>query len=72
MKNLLVGMTALGIALVGLHFLGVNLPLFTWIDSWGEPVARSIRAAIAAVGVALYVLGVSQSPRENARRARRR
>lgn len=72
MNKLLVWLTSFCIALVGLHFLGVDLPLSTWIDGWGESASRGIRAALAAGGVALYVVSVAWSPRARDQTPRRR
>jgi uncharacterized membrane protein YbhN (UPF0104 family) len=63
MKNLTVWLTVLGLAAVGLYFLGADLPLFDWADSWGETAGRGIRAGLAASGVAVFVFAaVRQRP----------
>lgn len=66
MKNLVVWLTAFGLVLSGLHFLGVHVEVFGWIDNWGDAVGRGIRAALAAGAVLVYALGVDQSEYESA------
>ncbi|OGI63265.1 MAG: hypothetical protein A2W18_04035 [Candidatus Muproteobacteria bacterium RBG_16_60_9] len=58
MKNLVVWLTAFGLTAGGLHFLGVDLRLFSWVDSWGEEAGRSIRAVLATSGIIIFTFGV--------------
>ena len=65
MKNLVVWLTALGLAAVGLHFVGVDLPIFGWVDGFGETAGRAFRAALAAGGVVLFMFSVGRRPKEH-------
>lgn len=58
MNNIVAWITAIGLALVGLHFFGIDLPIKPWIDSWGEPVGNAIRSGLAAGVIVLYSLSM--------------
>ena len=46
-----------GIISIVLYFLGWNLRILLWIDSWGTSVGWSIRMGITVVGLVLFVIG---------------
>jgi len=60
MKNPFAWLTAIGLGAVGAHFLGFDFHLFDWIDSFGEVAGRSVRAALAAGGVVIFMLTVAR------------
>lgn len=60
MKNPFVWFTALGLVVLGAHFLGFDLHIFRWIDGFGEAAGRGFRAALAAGGVVVFMLAVGR------------
>jgi hypothetical protein len=46
-----------GIISIVLYFLGWNLRILLWIDSWGTSVGWGIRMGITVVGLVLFVIG---------------
>jgi len=46
-----------GIISVVLYFIGWNLRILLWIDSWGTSVGWAIRMGITVVGLVLFVIG---------------
>lgn len=60
MKNAGVWLMIFGFGSMALNFLGMEFQILMWIDSWGETVGWGIRAALAATGVVLYVLGMRE------------
>lgn len=63
MKDFVTWLTALGLILTGLHFLGIHVNPFGWIDYWGESFGRSIRSVLAVGAIVLYAASVFDAPK---------
>lgn len=60
MKNVGVWLMVFGFGSIALNFMGMEFRILMWIDNWGPAVGWGIRAALAIVGVVLFVLGSRQ------------
>ncbi|MBT8144458.1 MAG: hypothetical protein KJO55_07140 [Gammaproteobacteria bacterium] len=55
------GLLALiGAGSFGLHLIGREFTLISWIDNWGAAAGNGIRIALIVVGVALWFAGAKQ------------
>ncbi len=46
-----------GIISIALYFIGYNLRILMWINTWGQTVAWIIRIGLVVLGGALYLMG---------------
>lgn len=49
-------MVFLGIGSFILHFMGTELTMLAWIETWGPTVAHAIRIGLIVVGGVLWVV----------------
>jgi hypothetical protein len=68
MRNVGVWFMVFGFGSMALNFLGREFTILAWIDTWGPTVGWGIRAAVAVIGVILFVLGLRslQAPQKAA------
>lgn len=57
MRQLGLLLLILGIGSIVVHFMGREMSLLMWIDTWGEQVAWGIRIGVAVLGLLLLKLG---------------
>jgi len=60
MKSIGMYVAIAGILSAAMSFVGYNLRILTWIDSWGEGTGWAIRIGLIVVGGALYFVGRSR------------
>ena len=48
-------MVFLGIASFILHFMGTELTMLAWIDTWGSSAAHAIRVGLIVIGAVLWL-----------------
>lgn len=46
----------LGLVSAGMHFLGREVALLIWIDSWGDSIGWVIRGGLIIVGAGLWLM----------------
>ena len=61
MKSAGMWLAIFGFGSMALNFLGYEFTILMWIDTWGPEVGWGIRAALAATGVVMFVLGSRQA-----------
>lgn len=49
-----------GVGSIVLYFLNMEFILLAWIDTWGEPVAWSIRGVLTVAGGIMWFIGRNQ------------
>lgn len=57
MKNIGIFLIIAAGATLLLPYLGVQMIIFAWIDSWGAATGLAIRGGMAALGILLIWLG---------------
>jgi len=56
MRQTAIFLMILGFGSIGLNLIGMEFRLLGWIDTWGPTVGWAIRAALAVVGVVLFLV----------------
>ncbi len=64
MKGLGSLLMLVGVATVVLHLMDREYSWLSWIGNWGEGPAWGIRAGMIVVGGILFIMGKSQSQRQ--------
>lgn len=57
MRNFGFLLLGLGVASAVVHFLGMEMKVLQWINTWGENAAWGIRGGLVAMGLLLFALG---------------
>lgn len=60
MKTIGMWMAILGAGSFGLHLVGREFTLLSWVDSWGPQVGMGIRVGMIVIGAALFFVGMKQ------------